>query len=291
MSSVQGAGSSKGYVSSRTQEHALTTNSVSTSELLDRLVVIEQQMKTVLANGPNKPPAADEVYETPAHSTENAMTDRGSPGPLLNIADTDRPTFVGETSMLHALRQTETHIDDLGPESRPESPLSSGRPLTPKLRGALDANAEKKSRSWLRAILLSYGIVPDKAQFDTFLRVFFDEIHILYPFLHPQTVWQTYEYLWKRSLLVSSDDLDGNEESRLSVAIVFICLATGRCTGSSRVDNASGTHSAGWSLYSVAMYLLRQFLDLSQDPPISLHGLQALALMARISGPFINLHY
>ena len=238
-------------------------------------------MKAVMANRSDKAPAA-EVYETPAQSTDAAMTDHGSPGPLLNVEDNDRHTFVGETSMLQALRQTEEQLNDLGPEFRPNSPLSSGpgRPLTPKLRTALNANAEKNSRSWLRAILLSYGIVPDKAQCDTSLRTYFDEIDVLYPFLHPPTVWRTYDYLWQRSLLVSSDDLDGNEESRLSVAIVFICLATGRCTGSSRVDNADGTHSAGWSLYSVAMYLLRQFLDMTQESAISLHGIQALALMA-----------
>jgi hypothetical protein len=235
-------------------------------------------MKAVMANSPSKR-SAEELYETPAHSTETAITDHGSPGPLLNVDDDDGHTFVGETSILHTLRQTEAQLGNLGAEFRPNTPLSSGRPLTPKFCSTIDINAEKNSRSWLRSILLSYGIVPDKTEYDTLLYIFFDELHILYPFLHPPTVRQTYDYLWRRSLLVSPNDLEQDGESRISVAIVFICLANGRCTASSRVDNADATHSAGWSLYSVATYLLRQFLDLTFDSAITLHELQASALM------------
>lgn len=251
---------------------------VSNSELLDRIMTVERQMTAVMANSPSKS-SAEELYETPAHSIETATTDHRTPEPLLNVDDDDGHTFVGETSMLHALRQTEAQFDNLGAEFRPNSPLSNGRPLTPKFRSTVNINAEKNSRSWLRSILLSYGIVPDKTEYDTLLYVFFDELHILYPFLHPPTVRQTYNYLWQRSLLVSSDDLEQDGESRISVAIVFICLANGRCTASSRVDNADASHSAGWSLYSVATYLLRQFLDMAFDSAITLHGLQASSLM------------
>ncbi|KAK7413669.1 hypothetical protein QQX98_007451 [Neonectria punicea] len=203
-------------------------------ELLDRIISVERQMKAVMAHDPSKPPT-DDLYENPARFTETAITDHGSPGPFLNVEDDDGHTFVGETSSLHALRQAEARLNGISAECRPNSPLSNGRPLTPKLSRALDVNAEKSSRSWLRTILLSYGIMPEKRQCDTFLRVFFDEIHVLYPFLHPPSVQQTYEYLWQRSFLVSSDDLENNEENKTSVAIVFICLAIGRCTASSRV--------------------------------------------------------
>lgn len=166
----------------------------STSELLDRIISVERQMKAVLASDLGKPPA-DELDESPTRFTETATTDHGSPGPFLNVEDDDGHTFVGETSSLHALRQAEARLDNLSAEYRLNSPLSIGRPLTPKLRQAFDVNAEKKSRSWLRAILLSYGIMPDKRQCDAFLRVFFEEIHVLYPFLHPPTIQRTHDYL------------------------------------------------------------------------------------------------
>ncbi|KAI1634875.1 fungal-specific transcription factor domain-containing protein [Biscogniauxia mediterranea] len=263
-----------------TAGHKLTSpdgssESISMADLLDRITRVERQLKAMIPDILSKP-SREEVFGTPAQSGQSE--DNEYPGPLLSVEENHRQSFVGETSVLYALRQTEVELDEYASRSRSASPLSSTRPLTPKIPTASKVTAETKSQSWLRTILLSYGIVPDKAYYDTFLRVYFDEIYPLYPFVHRPTVRQTYEYLWQRSLLVPADELD-KDETRLQVAIVFICLAIGRCTGSSRLDNTDGTHSAGWSLYCVAMYLLRRFLDVTQDYTISLYGLQALTLM------------
>lgn len=252
-------------------------SSTSTSELLNRIVSLEQRLASSAPPNSLGNPLNDETDRTPAHSIETATADRESPGPSPFAENSDRQTFVGEASM-HALRDTDLQLEDAS-DSCPDSPISNGRPLTPKLHGTLVAAAEKKSRSWLRAILLSYGITPERSLYDGLMRTFFDEIHILYPFIHPPTVWQSYEYLWQRSLLISSDDLEDGEESKASVAIVFICLALGRCTDSTRAERVDGSHSAGWSLYSVATDLLYPILDLRFHSTPSLHSLQALALM------------
>ncbi len=255
---------------------------VSTSELLNRVIDVERQMRAVMSGGTRISLEADEP-DTPAQSAGSAISHHGSPESSRNRGDSDRQTFVGEVSM-HELGQEKEQLDDLPAQYSETSPLSNGAPFSPKgraFRGHIpDPDAQKRSRSWLREILLSHGVVPEQLECKTFLEVFFDEVHVLYPFLHPPSVWRTFEYLWKQSLLVSSEDMEKTGESRLSVALLFICLALGRCTASSRIDNADGAHSAGWTLYNVAMDIVPSFFDVASDSAISLHGLQVLASMA-----------
>ena len=254
---------------------------VSTSELLNRLISVERQLQAVVTSGTKELPDADEST-APTQSAGTTSSRHGSHESARDTSDSDRQTFIGEVSM-QVLAQAKARIDDLAAQVPETSPISTGT-STPKIRHpgthAPHSEAQQFSRSWLREILFSYDIVPEHLECKNFLQVFFDEIHVLYPFLHPPSVWQTFEYLWKQSLLVSTDDLEKNRESRLSVALVFICLALGRCTASSRIDSSDGAHSAGWSLYSVALDLLRSFLDIASDLTMSLHGLQVLALMA-----------
>ncbi|PVH85160.1 hypothetical protein DL98DRAFT_583756 [Cadophora sp. DSE1049] len=253
---------------------------VSTSELLNRVIGVERQMKAVMSSGARISLEADE-RNTPTQSTESAISHHGSPESALNRGDSDRQTFIGEVSM-HELAQAKEQLDDLPVQYSETSPLSNGAPFSPKgrtlQRHVSDPDAQKRSRSWLREILFSHGVVPEQLECRTFLEVFFDEVHVLYPFLHPPSVWRTFDYLWKQSLLVSSDDIEKSGESRLSVALMFICLALGRCTASSRIDNADGAHSAGWTLYNVAMDLVPSFFDIASDSAISLHGLQVVYL-------------
>ncbi|KEF51435.1 uncharacterized protein A1O9_12584 [Exophiala aquamarina CBS 119918] len=206
------------------------------------------------------------------------MTEDESPAMTSIEPELTQPAFVGETSMIHALRQTEARLDSLAAyrEGSLDTNISA---LTPTPSSDVTATVEKRSRGWLRAILRCHGIAREISQHYALLRSFFDEVHVLYPFLHPPAVWQTYEFLSRRSLNVSADDLAKNGESRTSLAILFLGLAVGRCTSSSRVDDADGTHSAGWSFFNVSMYLLRQPLNLTEDCAISVQGLQALMMM------------
>ena len=216
-----------------------------------------------------------------------ATSDHGSPEPDSND-DGHRQTFVGETSM-QALGQAKAQLDNLAAQYVGISPLSSGRPLTPRVHDTekhdLHVDARKRSKSWLREVLSSYGIVLESLDCRTLLQVFFDDVHVLYPFLHRSSVWQTYDYLWKHSLLVSPRELETGGESRLSIALLFVCLALGRCTASSRIGNIDGAQSAGWSLYSVAMDLVPSLRDITSDAAMSLQGLQILALMVSATDP------
>lgn len=247
---------------------------IDTHELLSRLMSVESQLSSVLSK--EKADAAD-MYKTPDQSTDTVIIDEGSPERQHRSIE-QRHNLVGEPTTLHALRQTEALLDDVSLRSQRRSPDSSS--LTPKPYSTLNASAERKSRIWLRTILLSFGIVPDKQQWLKYLTDYFGELHTLFPFLHPPSVRNTHDFLWQSSLFVSSNDLSNDsKESKFSVAILFLCLANGRCVGSSRVDNADGKHSAGWSLYCVAVYLLQEDLDLTEDHPSSLYSTQAQALM------------
>ncbi|MCJ1360184.1 MAG: hypothetical protein MMC33_010187 [Icmadophila ericetorum] len=224
---------------------------IDTQELLSRLMSVEWRLNSVLSR---EQAVTTHAYKTPDRSTDVAITDEMSPTKVL-------PDTV---SLL----------------SRDQSPASNSAPLTPKPHSTLNADAENNSRLWLRTILLSLGIVHEKTQWLKYLELYFGELHILFPFLHPPTVWDTFDYLLQNSLFVSSNEVsDGSKETKVSLAVLFLCLAIGRCAGSSRVDEADGKHSAGWSLYSVAMCLLREDLDLTQDPPSSPVNTQALTLM------------
>jgi hypothetical protein len=279
-------GSGRAELAATANSKSASSVAIDTDALLNRLISVERQLSAVLSN---KEPSSNAVYVTPEQSAENAASDRGSPEPP-HLASEERQVFVGEPSMLHALRNTEARLEDPDGESEIRSEVPNRSPLTPKPFSTLNASAEKSSRSWLRTMLLSYGIVPVKQQWMKFLEIFFLEVHVLYPFLHPPTVRETHEQLWDSSLFLSYDDLSHpGDENKVSTALLFLCLATGRCTVSSRVDDVEGRHSAGWSLYSVAMYLLRDVLDLTQDHKSTLQSTQALTLMVRSHSYIVSL--
>ncbi|KAM5364980.1 hypothetical protein ACJZ2D_011240 [Fusarium nematophilum] len=238
-------------------------------EILVRIGRIETQMKTVAGHLAGR---SDEDL------SDNTTTDNHEhAGSYVNVENEDSHTFVGESCSIHSLRLAEAKLDQLGVPIRSDSPLPPARPLTPMLSTVSAPSLDREPRSWLRTILRSHGVVPDKRQWDVFSRVYLDEIHGIYPLLHPPTVRQTYDYLWERSFLVLPSDLEKNGQSRVSIAIVFLCVALGRCLASSRTADADVAQSAGWSLYSVAMHLLHHFLDMTQDHPMTLNGLQAYA--------------
>lgn len=252
---------------------------VDTHELLNRIMNVEWQLNSVLSKEKGD---ATHAYKSPDQSTDVAITDRGSSeSGDMSIEQLRKPPIFNEP------KRTEELLDDVGLHSQRSSPVSSPAsspaPLMPKSYSTLNANSKKDSRLWLRKILFSFDIVPEKKQWRKYLELYFDELHVLFPFVHPPTVWDTFKYIWERSLLVSPSDFsDVSKESRGSVVVLFLCLASGRCAGSSRVDGPDGRHSAGWSLYSVARHLLRESPDLTQDHPSSPVITQALTLMVSL---------
>lgn len=77
-----------------------------------------------------------------------------------------------------------------------------------------------------------------------------------------------------------ADSTEG-EEKRLSVALVCFCLALGRCCVSTRMRDATGVHSSGWSICSVGMDLMQDSDRISKTGATSLLGMQILVLRVR----------
>lgn len=252
-------------------------------DLLHRLMSVEKQMRTVM-NGGSDNPQGPGPGESETESA--AVAERDSPGPAWNDGDSDRQTFVGEISMPAIDTGQDVSVAAHSAKSASSNRVPSPREPRHEKHGSR-ADAPKQSREWLRRMTLSHGIIPEDLDCERLLNVCLDEVHILYPFLHPPSVRQTYEYLWTRSLLISQSELEESQESKLTVAIVFICLALGQCTASSRVANVNGVHSAGWSLYGVALDLVRPYLDVASDLSIHLQSLQVLTLMASLTRRFL----
>ncbi|KAH7085792.1 fungal-specific transcription factor domain-containing protein [Paraphoma chrysanthemicola] len=282
-SPASNVGSADQYTVPRSSSALVTKNTgrLSTKRLLSRIIDVEQQMKAVVGNGVRTSSEAN-ARDTPTPSVAGVVDHSRPHETVPNKGEINWQTLVDGISM-REVTQARERADKLPVRCSVPSSSSYGTPFSPKMRTSLrdgaDLDVQRHSRSWLREILLSHGVVPEQLEFKTFLEAFFDEVHILHPVLHPPSIWQTFNYLWKHSLLVSLHDMDNNGETRLSVALIFVCLALGRCTTSSRADNADGAHSAGWTLYNVALDIVPSLFDIASDWVISLNGLQLLALM------------
>jgi hypothetical protein len=170
----------------------------------------------------------------------------------------------------------EGHLERLGMaySLSPDSPASV--PLTPV--GYRTPERDPVNR--IRAALDSHGITPDKDEWHGLLKTFCDEVHILYPFAHLPVLWRTYRDLCDRLLgPVSVEPIEIS--NRIKIAQVLFCLATGRCSESTRKGTEDGHHSAGWSLFQAGMDVLGDPLSLFDDFTISLEMLQAMILAAR----------
>ena len=258
---------------------------VTTNELLDRLASMERQMNVMMKGEPS---STDDNQQPQAHAQSEDSLVTKSPESGLHAEDEDRQTFLGEISV-RGLMQSTAQADDIGVQQSDKSPTSNCRPLTPKAGGRnvryTHANSGKRSKSWLRETLFAYSVVPEQLDLERLLHIFLEEVHILYPFLHPPSVRQTLDILDTLSFLISLTELEEKGESKMSVALLFACLALGRCTASCRTDNVDGANSAGWSLCSVAMDLVGPLLDVTSGSAISLLALQVLTIMVRARYP------
>ena len=197
--------------------------------------------------------------------------------PSESTPKTDAEAFSGEPSIAHVLHEIEGHLEKIGMANPfPPSP-SPSQPLTPMYDGC---HAEGEVNH-VQAALASHGIVPDREQWDELLNTFSDEVHILYPFLHFPILRSTYEDLWDH-LLANSPANHKDIKDRVKIAQVLFCLATGRCSESTRKDTEEGRHSAGWSLFRAGTDVLGEPLEIFDDFSISLEALQAVMLAVRL---------
>jgi hypothetical protein len=189
------------------------------------------------------------------------------------------PTYAGETSIRSTLEKVEAHLER---HSYIEPNLPSGV-ATPALTPPplLEAHAQPRRISNLYQTLHDYDIVINKSQWDQFLKVFCDEVHILYPLLDLRDLREQYDMLWEHRIMNPTGPSHFDRETRISLSQVLICLAIGRCTASPRIAGQQGRHSAGWSFYSAALELFGDMLDCFEECSNQLLLLQTLSLMVR----------
>lgn len=252
------------------------------SELLSRLAEVERQLSLIRATGHD---IAVNAQTHPARTV--SVDDHATPNSaeLQNVLEADGQTFVGELSMSHGLRDSTGEGRQPAPNASPSNfpDVSPGTSLPRRPDSLLaDRGGVRKVRGWLESILDSHGIVANEKEWRVYLQLFLDEIHILYPILHPPTLWEMFEEVWENSVLWPMANAAEREHKRLSVALVCFCLALGRCTVSTRMVDASGVYSSGWSLYSVGMRLMQDVIEMSNSAAKSLLALQIIVL--RVSG-------
>jgi hypothetical protein len=198
----------------------------------------------------------------------------------------DHSAFAGEASVHYSLEHMEGRLQRLGVD-KPSHP--SGPP-TPSLTPPLSPNssvhpgtASQRAHTYqgeVQHLLYSHGVVPRRAEWETSLASYFEDIHPLYPFLHPPSMWDEHEKAWSNSFFDRGASEPLETEARLQLAQIFLCLASGRCTTATRTGK-DGRHSAGWSLYCVATGLIGDTLNLCSNSSTPLLQLQILCLMVR----------
>lgn len=195
---------------------------------------------------------------------------------LQSVLEPDGQAFAGEASLDFGPRPALEQRSGRGASSAPFRPSSPPSEHTPGRTG--------KIRGWLERIFVQHGLYADQFEWQIYLRDFFDQVHILYPFLHPQSVWQTFDEMWEYSALWVMSDTAERKQRTMAVALVCFCLAIGRCNVSTRMEDVDGVQSAGWTLYSAGMSLIDDMPEPIDTSATSLLAFQIY--ISRVSEPF-----
>ncbi|KAK3115293.1 hypothetical protein LTR53_005516 [Teratosphaeriaceae sp. CCFEE 6253] len=256
--------------------------------LIRRLAQVEEQLESVKAvnarpaHSPGQQPrhgATDAERQTPMRAESLGSQEKRVPqgqGPIW----AEGSAFAGETSARYNLDQMEGRLDRLGvmrstrPSSPPTHPLT--RSVTPE-RGASALRTDGRRDGNLQRLFHRHGISVDDQNWQGWLTSFFTDVHPLYPFLHPPSVWGEYCKMWNVYLSCRSFAALNEDDADLKLAQIFLVLAVGRCTAT-RTGN-DGRHSAGWSFYCVAADLVGDALNLCGNRGCPLLQLQTLCLM------------
>lgn len=205
---------------------------------------------------------------------------------LHKILETNGQSFVGEVSLNPTFDGPDKSLSAYSPPDTNSIPPEF-HALDPAAPGSSRDRSKRKVRGWFESLLEEHGVVADEAEWRRYMHLFFDEIHILYPILHPPTVWEIFEQLWEYSALWSMTDLAERERKRRSTALVCFCLALGRCCVSTRMTDSTGVHSSGWSLYSVGIGLMDDPSKSGSTAATSLLSLQLLVLKVCAGAPVL----
>ncbi|KAM0324258.1 hypothetical protein ACHAPQ_008416 [Fusarium lateritium] len=247
-------------------------NSNINREVLVRLEAVERHLRLM------RPPTPDQPRPMHNHASVDEQL-QPSAAKLQSALETDGQTFAGEITMTPGFEDENDGLDQNASVSSAiradySSPASS---LHPPATTPSDVTGRRGA--WFERILARHGVVTDQQQCSYHLQVYMDEVHPMYPVVHPPAVWDTFNEMWQYPASGSSAESVPREQMRVSVALVCFCLALGRCSMSARMSDPSGVESSGWSLYSVGMSLLGDLLETSNTAIKSLLMLQALMIM------------
>ncbi|CAK7200177.1 hypothetical protein SEUCBS139899_002868 [Sporothrix eucalyptigena] len=256
-------------------------------EILARLAGVERRL-SVLQPPPPPPPHGHRDYRGyDAWSTDNQASPT-SAAAMDRVLEPDGQTFAGEVSINQAFDGIAASVLDAEGEVGATSPATGSAnggvgDVEENKTGNRDddgAGAPRKVHGWLERIMTSHGIVVDEAAWRRLLQLYIDEVYVLYPLLHPPTLWAVFDGLWETAAPWDLSSPAEREQRRLSVAMVCFCLALGCCSLPlpTRRDDAHGAQSAGWSLYSVGVCLMQDVTGLSSTASKSLLTLQLLLL-------------
>ncbi|CVK96222.1 uncharacterized protein FMAN_14064 [Fusarium mangiferae] len=240
-------------------------------EVLVRLEAVERHLRLM------RPPTPDLSRSTHDYaSVEDQL--KPSAAKLQSALETEGQTFAGEMTMTPTLEDENDPMDYQSSVSSAmridnASPASS---LLPPATATSPNNTTGRKGGWFERILTRHGVMTDEKQCRYHLQVFMDEVHPMYPVVHPPAVWDIFNEMWQHPAISSSVESAQSEQLRVSVALVCFCLALGRCSMSARMSDRSGVESSGWSLYSVGMSLLGDLLETSNTAIKSLLMLQVL---------------
>ncbi|RSL90019.1 hypothetical protein CEP51_000934 [Fusarium floridanum] len=250
----------------------LPTSAESTisSEILARLDAVERHLRLM------RPPGPDPTMPPLNHISPDEQL-KHSPAKLQSALEADGQTFAGEITMNPAFEDDNDTLDhnsvvSSGLRLEHSSPASSLHPQATS-PGELGV---RKGRWWFDSILAQHGVTIDENQSRYYLQVYLEEIHPMYPFIHPPAIWETFNEMWQYSTPWPTAESPEGEHMRVSMALVCFCLALGRCSISSRIADPSGVSSSGWSLYCVGKSLLQDLLETSNTATKSLLMLQVL---------------
>lgn len=262
--------------------------SKNTRDLMTRVADLERRLSNI-----QDAPARDVFKATALHqrrdsTSRSAIRDDDAASPdttrLQRVLETNGQSFMGEFSLSPGFDGPDK-AKGISGYSSPDATL------VPHEFGSLDLGmpasnrdrSSRKVRGWFESVLEEHGVVADEAEWRKYMHLFFDEIHVLYPILHPPSVWEVFEQLWEYSALWSMADVAERARKRRSAALVCFCLALGRCCVSTRMTDSTGVHSSGWSLYSVGVSLIDDSSKTGSTAATSLLSLQLLLLKVCVS--------
>ncbi|KAG4292520.1 hypothetical protein FPRO06_12008 [Fusarium proliferatum] len=242
-------------------------------EVLVRLEAVERHLRLMRPPTPDLPgPTYDYA------SVKNQL--KPSAAKLQSALETEGQTFAGEMTITPTLEDKNQPTDC---QSSPSSAVridntSPASSLLPPATAKSPNNTVGRKGGWFERILTQHGVMTDEKLCRYYLQVFVDDLHPIYPVVHPPAVWEIFNEMWQHSEISSSVPSAQSEQLRVSVALVCFCLACGRSSMSGRISDRSEVESSGWSLYSVGMSLLGDLLETSNTAIKSLFMLQVLIL-------------